>query len=236
MNKKVILTYTSILLGIVMICIFIFKSFEIIYFNEKYYRVPDFKGLTYEKVEEILNSTDLTAKKVGEEYSSLPIGEIFLQEPEAGSIVKRGRNIKVWTSLGNALVSVPNLNGLNYLDAKVIAEQKGLIIDKVVTIKGTGKYNEVLATDPSTGTLLTRGEKIAFLVNGAEEVVEIKMPDIIGLPFDSALEIVTKNNLIVGNVDFTSIPGVEKNVIIKTSVKAGEKLPAGSAVDLTINN
>jgi len=83
---------------------------------------------------------------------------------------------------------------------------------------------------------MTRGEKISFLVNGAEQVVEVKMPDIIGISFDSALEILTKNSLIVGNVEFTSIPEVQKNVIIKSSVKSGEKIPAGSAVDLTINN
>ena len=125
---------------------------------------------------------------------------------------------------------------MNYLDAKVIAEQKGLIIDKVITVKAQGEYNEVLATDPNTNTLMTRGEKISFLVNGAEQVVEVKMPDIIGISFDSALEILTKNSLIVGNVEFTSIPEVQKNVIIKSSVKSGEKIPAGSAVDLTINN
>ncbi|MBM6822682.1 PASTA domain-containing protein, partial [Fusobacterium mortiferum] len=31
-------------------------------------------------------------------------------------------------------------------------------------------------------------------------------------------------------------PEVGKNVIIKSSVKSGTKIPAGSAIDLTINN
>lgn len=125
---------------------------------------------------------------------------------------------------------------MNYLDAKSIAEQKGLIIDKVITVKAQGNYNSVLATDPNTDTLLTRGERISFLVNGAEQVFEIKMPDLIGLSFDKALDILTKNSLIIGNIEFSSIPGVEKNVIIKSSINADEKIPAGSTVDLVINN
>lgn len=236
MNKKTVFISLAGLLGIIFIMFFSLKIFQIVYFNEKYYKVPNLKSYTVKEVTEALKNSELSIKEAGEEFSDLPIGEIFLQEPEANSIVKKDRTIKVWVSKGKALVQVPNLVGMNYLDAKVIAEQKGLIIDKVITVKAQGEYNEVLATDPNTDTLMTRGEKISFLVNGAEQVLEIKMPDIIGISFDKALEILTKNSLIVGNVEFTSIPGVQKNVIIKSSVKSGEKIPAGSAVDLTINN
>lgn len=236
MDKKLISTWIGIFFGIVLIGFFSLKIFQIIYFNEEYYKVPNLKSYTFEESQEILKNSKLHLKKVGEEFSELPIGEIFLQEPEANSVVKKDRNIKVWVSKGSALVDVPNLTGMNYLDAKVIAEQKGLIVDRVVTVKAQGEYNEVIATDPPTNTLMTRGEKIAFLVNGAEQVAEVKMPDLVGRGFDSALDILTKNSLIVGNVEFISVPGIEKNVIIKTSVKAGDKIPAGSAVDLTINN
>lgn len=235
-NKKTIFISLTGFLGIIFIIFFAFKIFEIVYFNEEYYKVPNLKSHTIDEVELPLKNNHLNIKQAGEEFSDLPIGEIFLQEPEANSVVKKNRTIKVWVSKGKALVQVPNLVGMNYLDAKVIAEQKGLIINKVITVKEQGQYNEVLATDPNTDTLLTRGEAISFLVNGAEQVAEIKMPDIIGLSFDKALEILTSNSLIVGNVEFTTIPGVEKNVIIKSSVTGGAKIPAGSAVDLTINN
>ena len=236
MNKKIVSISLLTILGIVFITIFLLKIFEIIYFNEKYYKIPNLKSHTIEEVKKVLENNELHIEKMGEEFSDFPIGQIFLQEPEANSIVKKDRTVKVWISKGKAFVQVPNLTGMNYLDAKVIAEQKGLILDKVFTVKAQGKYNEVLATDPNTDTLMTRGEKISFLVNGAEQIAEITMPDLIGLSFDSALNILTKNSLIVGNVEFSSIPEVGKNVIIKSSVKSGTKIPAGSAIDLTINN
>lgn len=236
MNKKLVSTWIGIFFGAILFILFSFKIFQITYFNETYYKVPNLKSYTIKESEKILENSDLNLKKIGEEFSELPIGEIFLQEPEPGSIVKKDRNIKVWVSEGEALVDVPNLVGMNYLDAKVIAEQKGLIIERVVTVKAQGDYNEVISTDPPTNTLMTRGERISFLVNGAEQIAEVRMPDLIGVSFESALDILTKNSLIVGNVEFSSVPGIGKNVIIKSSIKAGTKIPAGSAVDLTINN
>ncbi len=236
MNKKLLSSWIGIFLGIVLLGIFSLEIFKILYFNEKYYKVPNLSHYTVDEVKNILEKNNLQIKIMGEEFSQLPIGEIFLQEPEAGSIVKKGRTIKAWVSKGAALVDVPNLTGMNYLDAKVIAEQKGLIVDSIVTIKTQGEYNEVIATDPVSNTLLTRGEKISFLVNGAEQVFEIKMPDLIGRSFDEALDLLTKNSLIIGDVNFISVPGIERNVIIKSSTAAGKRIPAGSAVDLTISN
>ena len=236
MNKKTVSTSLIGVFGLGLILFFFLKIFQIFYFNEKYYKVPDLKSYRVEEITKILEKNELHIEKVGEEFSDLPIGEIFLQDPEANSVVKKDRTVRVWVSKGKALTPVPNLTGMNYLDAKVIAEQKGLIVDKVVTVKAQGEYNEVLATDPNTDTLMTRGEKISFLVNGAEQVAEVRMPDVIGISFDKALEVLTKNSLIIGNVEFSSIPELEKNVIIKSSVKSGERIPAGSAVDLIINN
>lgn len=236
MNKKIVCVYGVGVIGLIVLLILSLKIFEIVYFNEEYYKVPNLKSYTLDEGEKILKGTTLNLKKVDESYSDLPMGQIFLQEPEPGEVVKRGRNIRVWISKGKALIDVPNLVGMNYLEAKVVAEQKGLLINKVVTVKAKGRYNEVLATDPATDTLFTRGEKISFLVNGAEQILEINMPDLVGLNFEEAVKVLTNNSLIVGNVEFTSIPGLQKNVIIKSSVKAGDKIPAGSSVDLTINN
>lgn len=235
MKKGIILTYSGIFIGLCLLLFFALKSFEFNYFHEKYYRVPDLKSYTYEEAEKIIGKTDLKIKKMGKEFSSYPVGEIFLQEPEPGSVVKKGRNIRVWVSQGTALVDVPNLAGMNYLDAKVLAESKGLLIGKVVTVNGVGKYNEVIATDPNTNTLLTKGEKISFLVNGQENVVQVKVPDIVGLSFEQGTDILLKNSLILGNVGYMSIPEIEKDVILKTSVSAGNKVAAGSTIDIVVN-
>lgn len=235
MKKSKIFIYLGIFAGFVLILFLSLKIFEMVYFNEKYYKVPDLKSYTYEEAENIVSNTDLKVKKIGGEFSSYPIGQIFLQEPEAGTVVKKGRNIRVWVSNGAALVDMPDLTGMNFLDAKALAEEKGMTIGKVITVKGNGKYNEVMATDPATNTLLSKGQKISFLVNGLENVIKVKMPDIIGIPLESGQETLFNNSLIVGNVDYQEVNGIAPGLIIKASVGAGEKVSAGSAIDIVVS-
>ena len=235
MNKKSICFSFLTVTAIVLIAFFSFKIFEKIYFNETFYSVPDLKTLTLAEAEKMLENNELNIRNMGEEFSELPVGEIFLQEPESGNIVKKNRNIKVWISKGEALVEVPELKGMNFLDAKAIAEQKGLIIDRVATTKANIAYNEVISTDPATGTLLRRGQKISFLINGSEQLMDVRVPDIIGVEINQAKEILTASSLLIGKITYVSLPEIEKDLVIETSVLAGRRGSAGTVIDITVH-
>lgn len=235
MKKGKIFIYSVIFAGFILILFLSLKIFEMVYFNEKYYKVPDLKSYTYEEAEKIVLNTDLNVKKIGGEFSSYPIGQIFLQEPEPGTVVKKGRNIRVWVSNGAALVDMPDLTGMNFLDAKVLAEEKGMVVGNVITVKGNGKYNEVMATDPATNTLISKGQKISFLVNGLENVVQVRMPDIIGITVEEGQEILSRNSLIVGNIDYKELKGIAPGVVVKTSINSGDRVSAGSTINIVVS-
>lgn len=229
MNKKSICFSFLTLIAVVLIAFFSFKIFEKIYFNETFYSVPDLKTLTLAEAEKMLENNELNIRNMGEEFSELPVGEIFLQEPEAGNIVKKNRNIKVWISKGEALTEVPELKGMNFLDAKAIAEQKGLIVDRVATTKANIAYNEVISTDPATGTLSEEDKKY-FSYHGSEQLMEVKVPDVIGVEINKAKEILTENSLLVGKITYVSLPEIEKDLVIETSVLAGRRVSAGTVM------
>lgn len=235
MNKKLVLFSFITVIGLGVATFFSLKVFEKYYFNETYYKVPDLKSLNLEEAEELLTSNDLNIRNMGDQFSELPVGEIFMQEPEAGSIVKKNRNIKVWVSKGEALVEVPQLVGMNFLDAKAIAEQKGLVVDRVASTKAVMAYNEVIATDPNTDTLLKKGQKISFLINSSEQMMETKMPDIIGINLDEANELLEESSLLLGKINYVSLAEIPDGVIIETSLVSGRKVPAGTAIDVTVN-
>lgn len=140
MNKKLVFFSFITVVALGVATFFSLKIFEKSYFNETYYKVPDLKSFTLEEAEELLTDNNLNIRNMGDEFSELPVGEIFMQEPEPDSIVKKNRNIKVWVSKGEALVEVPQLVGMNFLDAKAIAEQKGLIVDRVASTKAALPY------------------------------------------------------------------------------------------------
>lgn len=232
MEKKY---YIGEFIGIVLILIFSVLIGIKLYFNEEYYEVPDFKNYSVEELKKELKHKKLKVREVGEDFSSLPVGKIFLQEPEPKEIVKKGRNIKVWVSKGEALIDIPDLDGMSYLDAKILLEKKGLVVDKVVGVKANGNYNEVIATDPQSNRLLTKGERISFLVNTSESYNTVKMPDIIGLSIDEAITILNDNNLILGNIEYTTLEDIQKNVVVKCGVDEGTKLKVGSSIDIVVN-
>lgn len=143
-----------------------FSVAQTLYFNEIYYRVPNFVGLEYEKANRELGSRKIRLKNMGEVFSPVPYGCIALQDPEPDSIVKRHRNIKIWISKAPESVFVPNLIGENILDAESIVKQQGLIVEKITKIRSQDVgINKVIATSLQTDGPLNKGDKISFLIS-----------------------------------------------------------------------
>lgn len=65
--------------------------------------------------------------------------------------------------------------------------------------------------------------------------MEVKVPDVIGVEINKAKEILTENSLLVGKITYVSLPEIEKDLVIETSVLAGRRVSAGTVIDLTVN-
>ena len=89
MNKSSICFSFLTLIAVVLNSFLFIQDIWKIYFNETFYSVPDLKTLTLAEAEKMLENNELNIRNMGEEFSELPVGEIFLQEPEAGNIVKK---------------------------------------------------------------------------------------------------------------------------------------------------
>lgn len=150
---------------IIVILFFGLKIAKRLYFNEFYYEVPNFIGIDYELAKKELGSSKISLRPMGETFSSLPFGAIAIQDPIAGSIVKRNRNIKVWISKAPQMIFIPDLIDMNILDAISIAKQQGLKIGKITKIESNYGINKVIATSLRTGEPVPKGETISFLVS-----------------------------------------------------------------------
>ncbi|MCI5724655.1 MULTISPECIES: PASTA domain-containing protein [Fusobacterium] len=152
----------SLIILIIILSVYLGKRF---YFNEFYYKVPDLIGLDMAEAEKTISSSALNIRNMGETFSTLPYGKVAMQEPKAGAVVKKSRNIKIWTSMESPAVFLDDLTGINYLDAISIAERKGMIVDEITKINSQLPINYVIATSPKSGEPLARGTKISFLIS-----------------------------------------------------------------------
>ena len=78
-------------------------------------------------------------------------------------------------------------------------------------------------------------EKISFLINGSEQLMDVRVPNVIGVEINKAKEILTENSLLVGKITYVSLPEIEKDLVIETSVLAGRRVSAGTVIDITVN-
>jgi serine/threonine-protein kinase len=76
---------------------------------------------------EILSDLGLNTKVKGSEYNdNIPKNHIIFQDPEPGSEIKKGRDVKIILSKGAKEALTPNLKGLTIDQARIILEENEL--------------------------------------------------------------------------------------------------------------
>ncbi|MCS7203100.1 MAG: PASTA domain-containing protein [Thermodesulfovibrio sp.] len=123
--------------------------------------VPDIKGKDIVQANQILKEKGLYMRIDGEEFSELSKGTVFRQNPPAGTVVKKGREIGVILSKGVRFPILPDLVGKEFDEAEKILNDKGIPIEKIVYIH-SDKYpkNTVIAQRPEP----TEGGKTIKLI------------------------------------------------------------------------
>lgn len=206
-----------------------------VYFNESFYSTPNFKGLTLEEAKRMDKNHILDIKVAGNEFSSYPEGQIFMQEPTAEKVIKKGRNIKVWISKGSDQFTLPELKGKNLIDITPLLQKEGITIKKVTYMASSLPYNTIIATNPFSGSQVRRGDSLSLLVSDLNSVVDVAMPDVIGLEIEEAKSQLAKNSLSIGSITYKKVDYLDPNIVIESNRVPREKLKAGTVVDLVVS-
>lgn len=223
---------------IISLCLIIYFGGAIFlnnYFNNYFYKTPNLIGLTKSEAKKLIPKNTIIFNEIGKDYSKLPEGQIFMQEPRENKIVKRGRTIKVWVSLGENSMTIPDFKGKQLYEARNYLEEQGVKIKNITRIDSNLPYNFVIATTPSAGEIINTNEEISILVSNHASAKILKAPDLVGYTLEEATNILNENALFVGNIIEKHIPSLENNIVLNTSVEAGEDISAGSTINITIN-
>lgn len=163
-----------------------------------------------------------------------PAGKIFLQKPEAGKIVKKGRTVYLFVSGGEQLVTVPQLKGKNIVDAKLALERVGLKLGQVELVASNYPKDMIFDQQYVEGTKLKKGETIKIFVSRGQTVGTIEVPDLIGKSLSEAQRILTDNSLTVGKITYQISNTLLPNTVLDQYPVPGNKLNPGEKVDLFI--
>lgn len=169
-------------------------------------QVPEVRGYSLSNLETLLANEDMTYEVTDsiftEEY---PRGTVVSQNPEPGEFVKKGRIIYVTiNSLLPERVEVPELMGKSKRIALPILEITGLKLkslkyrpDETCTDCVVGL--EYQGESISAGEFLEKGEAVT-LVLGQQSDIPTVVPDLLGLTYREAAELINTYSLNVGSI------------------------------------
>ena len=150
-------------------------------------KVPDLHNRTPSEARRLAEQEGLAAQMDRQYYSPVvPEGRILSQTPVAGSIVRRGWNVRFAVSLGPQRVTIPQVVGQSERAAGITLQQRGLDISvSEINVPGAAP-GQVLAQDPPADATDVAVPKVNLIVAAQNPAPEAYvMPVFVGRPLGS---------------------------------------------------
>lgn len=199
--------------------------------------VPDLVGKDVVSALEMLTDLQLNTKVNGSEYSQkFPKNHVTFQDPEAGSEIKRDRDVRIIISKGAKNILMPNIVALSEPQARMIIEENGLARGQLShTYSSRVEKDHVMVQIPQAGAMVTRGAKVNMLASLGPRPVRYVMPDLAGHSLDQAVLTIENANLTVGDIRSSFDENKARNSILSQDPPAGYGVNRSSPVNLVIN-
>lgn len=150
------------------------------------FQMPQVAGLDPAAARSKLESLQLRAPKISEEYSeSVPVGTVISSSPQAGEQLTRKSATALVVSAGPAPIDVPNLLSMRQAEAEAALNELGLqlAVDEEV-YSSEIPAGHVAVQTPEQGTVAA-GSTVRVQVSKGPEYIQI--PSVMGQPVDEAV-------------------------------------------------
>jgi beta-lactam-binding protein with PASTA domain len=198
-------------------------------------KVPDLRGKSVAEAERLVEREGLAlridpTKRVD---PAVPLDHVLVQDPAAGTVVRRQRAVRIHLSQGPHAPVVPTLTGLSERAAQISATQEGLSIASIAEIRTTDyPAGEVIAQDPPPKA---RSAQLRLLVNRAQGGVRYVMPDLIGTPARRVADILRRDGFLVAITGGAPYPGLPPDIVIRQTPAAGYQIAFGEPISLDVS-
>ncbi len=143
--------------------------------------------------------------------------------------------IMPWYVKHTNLVKVPNVVGMNFLDAKRVIDETGLEVKQGdLRYDETKPIGQVLEQVPIADQFVKNGRRVYLIVCGGEQLVEV--PRLISKTLRDAKFTLEQRNLKVGDVVKKFSAEYPEDVVISQVIQPGSKVKKATKIDLIISN
>jgi len=195
--------------------------------------VPYLIGDTEEGAKEKLNEAGLGEPEIEYEYSDTTVADrVMSQDPEYGTEVEEGTQIKIVISKGSKAFKMINVVGKEADKAvKEITDLKLAV--EISYEEGDEKdVNKVIKQTPEEGTDVSKGTKVKIVVCTKSSVITV--PDVVGKSKNEAQSIIKDKDLNVkASEDYSD--SVPSGRVMRQSPSAGEGAKKGDTVVIVVS-
>ena len=198
-------------------------------------QVPDVVGLPQGDAESVVTDAGLSVGMITTSNSAtVPARDVISQDPISGTMVPVGASVNLIVSLGQSLVTVPDVVGLLQANAESIVVGEGLTVGIVTTANdNTVPTGHVLDQTPASGTSVAPNSPVDLVVSLGPTLVAV--PDVIGFMQGPAEDTITTAELEVGVVSEVHDANVPAGNVISQTPVAGTLVAPESLIDLTVS-
>lgn len=194
--------------------------------------VPDLVTLDRSAASGLATSAGLEFLVTGEEASDSPAGRVIRQEPLAESNVQSGTAVQVVISSGPPMVEIPEVAERPLVEVRAELEELGLVVEADETSSADQAPGTVVSARPSAGDEVEAGSEVFLIATPAG----IEVPDLSGERRYSASQLLEEAGLELGRVRRRYDERRPELIVTLQEPEAGAIVPAGTSVDITIND
>lgn len=200
--------------------------------------VPDLIGKNEEEAQKIIVDLGLTFKVANREFNNeFEEGKIIDQSVEEGSKLKENYPVEVVVSKGEKAITVPNLIGRYAIEAGIILSDAGLKEGKVTESNSDSvPSGQIMDQYPEATTPANEDDRVDYVVSIGPKITYVPMPNLLNLNLEAAQLVIVQNGLTVGEVTEETSEEVEKGLVLRQSVAAGQEVAQGTSIWMTISS
>lgn len=162
-----------------------------------------------------------------------PRGQIIRQIPSPGNIVREGKIVKIFVSIGSGEFVLPDFSGQKLEDVKSFLSTKGVYVSSVEYIQSGYEIGTVVKTLPSAGTKVKPGMPIVIYVSSGSEN-NIPMPGVIGLTYENAMLMLDSKNINFKITPTATSDPQNDGIVLDQIPKEGEIITKDSTPEIIV--
>ena len=197
-------------------------------------RIPRVVGMDFDKASADLEKAGFHALKGQTRFHrTTPEGIVLEQDPPAGSVQKRGAEVTLVVSAGQANATVPEVRGVTQQQAQVAIENAGFTFGSISQQTSDEPRGAVIASDPPPGTTLDLPATVSITLSQGPASVQV--PDLTGRTLADARSALEQLGLHLGGTSRDTSSFMPENTVLSQAPSPGSTVSAGASVNLRVS-